>query len=45
MFMEKNGRVVKLPNPHSRRSDIGEGLLKKILAAANISHNEWLGKE
>jgi len=34
-------RTVKLPNPH--RSDIGEGLLKKIIAEAGLSEAEWLG--
>ena len=42
-YMERKGRVVKLPNPHSRRGDIGEGLLKKLLFQAGISHDEWLG--
>lgn len=42
-YMEKEGRVVRLPNPHSRRSDIGEGLLKSILAQAGISYEEWMG--
>ncbi len=42
-YMEKDGRVVKLPNPHSRRSDIGIGLLKSILVQAGISPEEWMG--
>ena len=33
-------KAVKLPNPH--RSDIGEGLLKKILEEAGISQAQWL---
>ena len=41
-FMERNGRVVKLPNPH--RGDIGEALLKKILEQAGVSVAEWLGE-
>jgi hypothetical protein len=39
--MEKDGKVATLPNPHSRRSDIGEPLLKKILAAADITAKDW----
>jgi predicted RNA binding protein YcfA (HicA-like mRNA interferase family) len=42
-FMERQGRVVKMPNPH--RADIGEGLLKKLLAEAGISVEEWLGEK
>jgi hypothetical protein len=41
--MEREGRVVKLANPHGR--DIGEGLLKKILAEAGVSLEEWLGEQ
>jgi hypothetical protein len=44
-YMEKAGRVVKLPNPHGKRDDIGEPLLKKILSAADIPPEEWLGIE
>ena len=43
--MERNGRVVKLPNPHGKHSDVGEGLLKTILEQADVSHEEWLGEE
>jgi predicted RNA binding protein YcfA (HicA-like mRNA interferase family) len=42
-FMVKGTLVVKLPNPHSR--DIGEGLLKRILEKADITVDEWLGRE
>lgn len=43
-YMAKGERVASLPNPHSKnRTDIGEGLLKKILLEAGISHAEWLG--
>jgi predicted RNA binding protein YcfA (HicA-like mRNA interferase family) len=42
-YMERKGRVVKLPNPHSRRGDIGPGLLKNLLYQAGISREEWLG--
>lgn len=42
-FMIKNEgqRTVKLPNKH--RGDIGEPLLKKIIAEAGLSVNEYLG--
>lgn len=40
-FMDKGTRLVKVPNPH--RADIGEGLLKKIIAEAGVSVDEWLG--
>lgn len=39
-YMERAGKVVKLPNPH--RGDIGEPLLKKILAAAEVTEAEWI---
>jgi hypothetical protein len=38
--MEKDGRVVKLPNEH--REDIGIGLLKMLLNEAGITRDEWL---
>ena len=41
-FMERDGRVVKLPNPH--HADIGEGLLKTLLMQAGVSIEEWLGE-
>jgi len=40
-YMARGDRVVKLPNPH--RGDIGEGLLKKLLAEAGVTVDEWLG--
>lgn len=40
-FMRRELRTVKLPNMH--HSDIGEGLLKKILSEAGVSVDEWLG--
>lgn len=40
-YMAKGNLVVKLPNPH--RGDIGETLLKKILAEAHVAVEEWLG--
>ena len=44
--MEKVGCVARLPNKHSKsRTEIGEGLLKKILSEAGITHTEWLGRE
>jgi predicted RNA binding protein YcfA (HicA-like mRNA interferase family) len=36
-----DGRVVKVPNPHGKRSDIGEGLLKILLDQAGISVEAW----
>jgi len=42
-YMAKGAQVVKIPNPHSRRSDVGEPLLKRILQHAGISIGEWLG--
>jgi predicted RNA binding protein YcfA (HicA-like mRNA interferase family) len=42
-YMAKGNRIVKVPNPH--RGDIGEGLLKKIIAEAGLSAEKWLGDE
>lgn len=42
-FMRRGTQVVKLPNVHSRKKDIGRELLKRILANAGISTAEWLG--
>lgn len=39
--MQRKQRVVKIPNPH--RGDIGEGLLKKIIAEAGLTVEQWLG--
>jgi predicted RNA binding protein YcfA (HicA-like mRNA interferase family) len=41
-YMVKGDRTVKIPNQHGG-GDIGEGLLKKVLAEAGISPNRWLG--
>ncbi len=41
-YMEKDGRVVKLPNVH--REDIGIGLLKIVLAEAGLTKAEWCGE-
>jgi predicted RNA binding protein YcfA (HicA-like mRNA interferase family) len=43
-YMERNGRVLKVPNAHSKRSDIGEGLLKVLLEEGGMTADEWLGK-
>jgi hypothetical protein len=43
-YMGKDKRVVKLPNPHRGGGDIGEVLLKKILAEACITVKQWLGE-
>jgi hypothetical protein len=40
-FMRKGSHKLGIPNPH--RSDIGVGLLGKILDHAEISREEWLG--
>jgi predicted RNA binding protein YcfA (HicA-like mRNA interferase family) len=38
-----DGRTKAIPNVHTKkRSDIGEGLLKSILAEAQISHDDWV---
>jgi hypothetical protein len=42
-FMSRGDQDVKIPNKHSRPSDIGEPLLRRILDNAGISHDEWLG--
>lgn len=42
-FMQRKKRVVKIPNPH--RGDIGEGLLKKIIAEAGLTVEQWLGQK
>ncbi len=44
-FMEKAGRVAKIPNKHSGRADLGEALLKRVLSNADISVQTWLGDE
>jgi hypothetical protein len=41
MSTDEGERVVKMPNPH--REDIGEVLLKKVLAEAGITVEKWLG--
>ena len=40
--MVKGAKVVKLPNPHSKRGDIGEPLLKELLKQASISPEQWV---
>ena len=44
-YMAKDGRVVKIPNPHSVRTDIGEALLKRVLGAAGITEEEWIAAD
>jgi len=39
-FMMKDGQPVKIPNEH--RGGIGEVLLKRVLANAGISIEDWL---
>ena len=43
-FMSKDSLQVKIPNAHSKPSDIGEVLLKRILRNAGISESTWLGR-
>lgn len=38
-YMVRNGVRVAIPNPHS--SDIGVGLLSRILKQAGVSRKEW----
>lgn len=38
-FMVRGDVVVTIPNPH--RSDIGAGLMKRILEQARVSRKEW----
>lgn len=38
-FMVKGRTVVRIPNPHE--SDIGVGLLSRILEQAHVSRSEW----
>jgi len=38
-FMVKGDLVLTIPNPHG--SDIGRGLLARILRQAGISRDEW----
>lgn len=39
-FMVRGPITVRVPNPHG--SDIGVGLLKRILIQAGLSTDEWL---
>lgn len=39
-FMEKGNLTLRLPNPH--KSDIGSGLLIKILKQAGIMKSDWM---
>lgn len=43
-YMERDKRVLKIPNPHGKRSDIGEGLLKVLLKQGGMTVDEWLGR-
>ena len=43
-FMSRGSRTFNLPNKHKRK-DIGRPLLKKLLEQADVSHDEWNGKE
>ena len=38
-FMQRGSVTVRIPNPH--RSDIGKGLLSRILDQAGITRDEW----
>ena len=39
-FMEKGDYTLRLPNPH--KSDIGKGLLIRILKQAGIKKTDWI---
>ena len=39
-FMEKGDLTLRLPNPH--KSDIGTGLLIRILKQAGIKKSDWM---
>jgi len=39
-FMEKGNLTLRLPNPH--KSDIGSGLLIRILKQAGIKKSDWM---
>jgi len=39
-FMEKGNLTLRLPNPH--KSDIGSGLLIRILKQAGIIKSDWV---
>jgi len=39
-FMEKGDLTLRLPNPH--KSDIGTGLLIRILKQAGIEKSDWI---
>ena len=39
-YMVRDGRVVRLPNPH--RGDIGINLLADLLDQAGITRDEWI---
>lgn len=38
-YMVRGRTRVRIPNPH--QSDIGRGLLQRILKQANVSRDEW----
>src|ERR1035438_5351727 len=38
-FMQRGTQTIRIPNPH--RSDIGAGLLARILRDAGIDRSEW----
>jgi len=39
-FMEKGNITLRLPNPH--KSDIGTGLLIRVLKQAGIKKSDWM---
>ncbi len=39
MFMRKGGVTVRIPNPHG--SDIDWSLMKRILAQAGLTPDQW----
>ncbi|MFT4280580.1 hypothetical protein [Microbacterium sp.] len=40
-FMQRGAQTVRLPNKHSKKSDIGRTLLSNILRNAGITTSEW----
>ena len=40
-FMKKGTLKVRIPNPHGK-DEVGQSLLKEILAQAGVSEDEWL---
>ena len=39
LYMERNGFIIHVPNPH--QGDISKNLVAQILREAEISENDW----